>query len=378
MYKRFELVKEYKDVSIDQFTELIHSDEDRERIQSILDIYENAKYETNQVPTRLTVQNMRNLLTTDESVTQYLWYLCSLEARKYHAKERAKAKKGTKPQPANDEDLKGLFDATSKKLNYGLWSNSMFLRVNNSALNACYLPNLIASAFFGQKLVIDLDFDECMKSQEAKNAALQVSKGWRYIRELDDPFDVWFCNANPKYRVVNFLQESLGMEDESIFKWQFNRTEDSYLSLFSRDKLVYLSPDAKEEMNEFDHNAIYIVGGLVDKFMSKPVTHAKCKQENLKCVKLPLDRYFVFKGHKTLTIDQVLGIISFLKSGYSMKEALEMFVPKRKLKTVEELEREQVLRLVKMNIAKKKKEKLIAQGNYSAKFDVQNILNEKS
>lgn len=39
----------------------------------------------------------------------------------------------------------------------------------------------------------------------------------------------------------------------------------SYNDLFPKEKLIYLTPDSREEMLQYDHDAIYIIGGIVDK-----------------------------------------------------------------------------------------------------------------
>jgi ribonuclease P protein 1 len=44
----------------------------------------------------------------------------------------------------------------------------------------------------------------------------------------------------------------------------FEVTESSYLDIFPHEKLIYLSPDSNVEMTSFDHDAIYILGGIVD------------------------------------------------------------------------------------------------------------------
>lgn len=69
-------------------------------------------------------------------------------------------------------------------------------------------------------------------------------------------------------------------------------TSESYLSLFPRTSLVYLSPDAKEEMREFDPTAIYIIGGFVDKYKAATgVTFAKAKRQGLRVLRFPVDSY---------------------------------------------------------------------------------------
>lgn len=55
----------------------------------------------------------------------------------------------------------------------------------------------------------------------------------------------------------------------TVFDLEFplNIHEKSYLDIFPKEQLVYLTPHCKEQMSTYDHNAIYIIGGIVDKVM---------------------------------------------------------------------------------------------------------------
>lgn len=44
-----------------------------------------------------------------------------------------------------------------------------------------------------------------------------------------------------------------------------NLHEASYLDLFPKDQLVYLTPHCNDTMEKYDHDAIYIIGAIVDK-----------------------------------------------------------------------------------------------------------------
>lgn len=44
-----------------------------------------------------------------------------------------------------------------------------------------------------------------------------------------------------------------------------NVHEKSYLNVFPKNQLVYLTPHSPEVMTNYDHDAIYIIGGIVDK-----------------------------------------------------------------------------------------------------------------
>lgn len=44
-----------------------------------------------------------------------------------------------------------------------------------------------------------------------------------------------------------------------------NITSKSYLEIFNKKQLVYLTPNAQTSLKNFDPNLIYIIGGIVDK-----------------------------------------------------------------------------------------------------------------
>lgn len=40
---------------------------------------------------------------------------------------------------------------------------------------------------------------------------------------------------------------------------------ESYLDMFPKERLVYLTPHCREVLREYDHDDIYIIGAIVDK-----------------------------------------------------------------------------------------------------------------
>jgi len=56
-------------------------------------------------------------------------------------------------------------------------------------------------------------------------------------------------------------------------------------------ELVYLSPDADEEIFHFDPETVYIIGGLVDGTINSMQTRNKAKSLNIKSARLPLDEF---------------------------------------------------------------------------------------
>lgn len=78
-----------------------------------------------------------------------------------------------------------------------------------------------------------------------------------------DPFDLHLCNANKEGVLMKHLYKLMPTIYEPSFP--LNIHEDSYLKIFPKEQLLYLTPHCREEMTEYDPDLVYIIGGIVDK-----------------------------------------------------------------------------------------------------------------
>lgn len=83
------------------------------------------------------------------------------------------------------------------------------------------------------------------------------------IIKFSDPFDLHLCNANSQSVLMKALSRSI----PTIYDDEFplNIHHQSYLDTFNKEQLVYLTPHCREELTDYDHDAIYIIGAIVDK-----------------------------------------------------------------------------------------------------------------
>jgi len=103
-----------------------------------------------------------------------------------------------------------------------------------------------------------------------------------------------------------------------------------------KEKIVYLTPHCREELDIFDHDTTYIIGGIVDKSNQEPLTLAKAKREGIRMAKLPLDRYLHWaSSSKSLTLDQMIKIMLDIKFTGDWNVALK-HIPRRKVHSDEE------------------------------------------
>jgi ribonuclease P protein 1 len=57
-------------------------------------------------------------------------------------------------------------------------------------------------------------------------------------------------------------------------------SEQSYVDLFPKERLVYLSPHAEHELLEDDEDNIYVIGGFVDtgRDAHRPLSYARAQK----------------------------------------------------------------------------------------------------
>lgn len=215
-------------------------------------------------------------------------------------------------------------------ISYGLHRNTMFLRIYDTTIDRWNNSKLINAMQFGPKLIIDCSYDKHMVPREAKNTAKQLMFLFADNRVDNEPFDLHFCNVNFNGIVMQNLQKHIPTMLETGFP--MNIHEESYLELFPRKKLVYLTPHCNNDLLEYNHDDIYIVGAMVDKINNDPLSLAKAKSQGLRMARLPLDHYLQWGSGsgKSLTIDQMLKILLDVKTSGDWNKALR-FVPRRKL-----------------------------------------------
>jgi tRNA (guanine9-N1)-methyltransferase len=96
-------------------------------------------------------------------------------------------------------------------------------------------------------------------------------------------------------------------------------------------EIVYLSPDADEEIYEFDPNAVYVIGGLVDGSINNLQTRHKAQRMKIRSVKLPLEpfrkKYSSFRP--CLNINTVFEIIEKTHKYGDINQAIEECIPDR-------------------------------------------------
>ncbi|KAM7536345.1 hypothetical protein Aperf_G00000085227 [Anoplocephala perfoliata] len=201
-----------------------------------------------------------------------------------------------------------------------------------------------------QTIVFDCSHEEEMRISDQKNLARQLAMAFAHNRTLRPfPFHFMFTSMVPGTNQYKFFEDAFGVnytgsKYASLEECPFTVKSGHFSEVIKDRRLIYLSPNAPRafENGEFDHDAVYVVGGIVDKAIRRPVTHAKARRAGWECMRLPLERYVNWRsGSKTLTLVAIHAILATAKAtNGDWKAALEQNIPSRCLRDHDSVQRE--------------------------------------
>ena len=181
------------------------------------------------------------------------------------------------------------------------------------------------------KIVIDCGYVDVMSAKEVCKLATQIGRSYGINKKMGQPFVLYLSRLAKDGVILQECQRQLmGFDSFPII-----RSEKHPCELFDHNKLIYLTPDAKEDLLTLEEDSAYIIGGLVDEQINKRICLEHAKSKDITTAKLPIKRFMVNPSpkHSTnmiLTINQVVEILAMIRHGYQWPQALAECVPKRK------------------------------------------------
>jgi len=172
-------------------------------------------------------------------------------------------------------------------------------------------------------IVINCGFGETMNHIEHTSLAKQIQLCYGYLKTSSIPFQMHLTSLSDDNRVRSRL------DNFGYLNWKMHLHEKPYWEVFP--KVIVLTPDAEDELDDVDPNATYVLGGLVDKTVSKNQTliEALGKQAVVQCLKLPLGSHGPAGCARVLNIDTVVRLLLRRCENVPWAEALEEILPQR-------------------------------------------------
>jgi tRNA (guanine9-N1)-methyltransferase len=192
----------------------------------------------------------------------------------------------------------------------------------------------------GIKVIIDCDFEDLMSEKNINSMVRQISDCYSVNRHSSSPFNLILFDVGENLLIhlkKNNFEKWSGIT--CIIKGEYDSLKD-YIHKINQNALdvdvlnkqiTYLTADSTNEINDLNHNQIYIIGGIVDRNRYKFLTINKAEKLGINHGKLPIGEYIKLQSTKVLTTNHVFSILSYFNSKEkNWKEAFLSIIPKRK------------------------------------------------
>lgn len=180
----------------------------------------------------------------------------------------------------------------------------------------------------GLKVVIDCDFESYLTEKEKSSLKQQIMYCYAVNKRSEHPINLILTG------VSQGLKEDI--DKVSYGNWPLEMHSESYLEKFTKDDLVYLTADSENELDIFDTNRVYIIGGLVDHNRLKMITHNKAMEQGIKTTKLPILKYVKLERSTVLTVNHVAELIIKYHETGDWQVSINNAIPPRKIAKISE------------------------------------------
>ena len=206
-------------------------------------------------------------------------------------------------------------------------------------------------------VVLDLDWYAEMTERETRSCFSQISQAYGANGRAERPVQLWLCGLRAEGgedRRRNEAQEggaageppgpapdrfdcwrALGAQLRDVGSWavKLEHAEDWAAALAGRGgRLVYLTADSENLLDEIDEGSTYVIGALVDRNRLKHCTVKKARRLGMDTARLPLREHaHLWRGGTPhLTVNQVLELILARRACPDWASALSRVLPPRK------------------------------------------------
>eukprot|EP00727_Mastigamoeba_balamuthi_P004077 m51a1_g13667 hypothetical protein (344) ;mRNA; f:1-1465 len=173
-------------------------------------------------------------------------------------------------------------------------------------------------------ICIDMSFADRMTEKDTKALVNQMCFSYGASNRQAKPLNMVMTSfTGPIVAAMNRM--------EGFKHWRGVSTDERhYTDVWDRSRIVYLCAEAREALGDFDSEAVYVIGGLVDHNRFKGLTYGDATARGIRTARLPIDEYLEMRTRKVLTVNQVFEIMLQLANCGSWQAALERIMPRRK------------------------------------------------
>lgn len=285
------------------FKKITQNDPELEtRVKLLLCEMESLKSDGELLPKKMTERHWNELLLLHSHFKKkrYFVYLAKNEFSRENIGAKKERKAESYQAKIKDINLPG-------HIKYGLGKNAYLMSCSKRQLATLLNLRVLGAELFKHEIIFDMGYEKYMTHRQLKECAKQVLFTFAENRLHVNPFHFHLCNYPQETTLDKNMQR---LFSDELDKFPLSYHHESYLDVFEKDRLVYLTPDSPYEMS-YNPDDVYIIGAFVDTGPSLPLSFAKAKTEKIRTAKFPLDKYLKWKqGTKSLPMNIVTSIVA--------------------------------------------------------------------
>ncbi|CAM9905622.1 unnamed protein product [Ectocarpus sp. 13 AM-2016] len=173
------------------------------------------------------------------------------------------------------------------------------------------------------RLVIDLNWAESAPGKELSSLVKQLCYVYSRARASLMP---------PRLTLTSYQgKAAAALGSAGANSWLVDRNPLGVFTVFEPTEIIYLSPDAEEPLDQVLDTNVYVVGGIVDRNLSKGLTLGAAEGARARAARLPFDEYLpeIPRGDRVLTVCACVGVLMGVRAGEGWRDALQKSVPRR-------------------------------------------------
>lgn len=179
----------------------------------------------------------------------------------------------------------------------------------------------------GIPLIFDLSYLSIMTSVEIGSLQSQISSSVGFLRQQTPQYFSLICS-----NVSAELKEKISRRGSKKWFLQVFEQDLKDLPCAENKQIIYLSPEGSEPLLEIDKNAVYVIGGLVDRTIQSCRSFQRGQELGARVLRLPLTEHgseIVRPERRVFNVNTIVEFLHYLAAGKSCEEAFVLSIPKR-------------------------------------------------
>lgn len=343
----------FLNVDLTNFEQLYSGDDSKKaKISRIINVYDNMKYDLDDVPSSLSENDVVNLLEYEQisDIKRSLKKLYRKEIESLVKKQLRMLTNVNKNEfESSVEDRSGIFDSDGN-LSYGLWHNTLVTRIPRTCRIRFSLDRLRNAELFGQNLFVDFSFSKYITQHMSAVIANDIGKMLTYNRfNSNEPYKITLCGIDYNH----WLWKNLCKQFPNTIEIT-PHTSINFMDLCSeKSNLVYVTSMETKSFVEYDPNAHYVMAAISEKDLNEDFFTPAIRKLPIKRRGIPIDQYVIWNsGSKRLSLTNKVKLLTDIRQGMGWKEVLLKNVHSNNLKTIQQIESEDQQRF--LNLSKKR------------------------